>query len=202
MEGHLRLSFCGTLKEITEGIERIQWALDPNSPNELYLGDRKLVRDWHMTPTTLDIATPAPTRSRLGRQRLRAGEPRARAPAPRLLEPARTGALRGGHLPPRGTHRRRGPVRRQHRQAHGARRGRQVHRPRGDHGGEGLVGRVQPPVHASRTSTRCSRACRATCRAATCSCRTATPAPIPTTGCRSASSPSRPGTACSPAPCS
>jgi aspartate aminotransferase len=46
MEGHLRLSFCGTLKEIKEGIERIQWVIDPNSPNELYLGDRKLVRDW------------------------------------------------------------------------------------------------------------------------------------------------------------
>jgi aspartate aminotransferase len=46
MEGHLRVSFCGTIKDITEGIERIKWALDPNSPNELYLGDRKLVRDW------------------------------------------------------------------------------------------------------------------------------------------------------------
>ncbi len=46
MEGHLRLSFCGTIKDVTEGIERIKWALDPNSPNELYLGDRKLVRDW------------------------------------------------------------------------------------------------------------------------------------------------------------
>jgi aspartate aminotransferase len=45
-EGHLRLSFCGTIKEIMEGIERIKWALDPNSPNELYLGERKLVRDW------------------------------------------------------------------------------------------------------------------------------------------------------------
>ncbi len=45
-EGHLRLSYCGTMKDITEGCERIQWALDPNSPNELYLGDRKLVRDW------------------------------------------------------------------------------------------------------------------------------------------------------------
>jgi aspartate aminotransferase len=46
MEGFLRLSYCGTIKEITEGIERIKWALDPNSPNELYIGDRKLVRDW------------------------------------------------------------------------------------------------------------------------------------------------------------
>ena len=45
-EGHLRLSFCGTIKDITEGIERMKWALDPNSPNELYLGERKLVRDW------------------------------------------------------------------------------------------------------------------------------------------------------------
>ena len=32
MEGHLRLSFCGSIKEITEGIERMKWALDPNSP--------------------------------------------------------------------------------------------------------------------------------------------------------------------------
>jgi aspartate aminotransferase len=46
MEGHLRMSFCGTIKEILEGIERIKWALDPKSPNELYLGDRKLVRNW------------------------------------------------------------------------------------------------------------------------------------------------------------
>jgi len=46
MEGHLRVSFCGTIKEITEGMERIQWALDPSAPNELYLGERRLVRDW------------------------------------------------------------------------------------------------------------------------------------------------------------
>jgi aspartate aminotransferase len=45
-EGHLRISFCGTIKDITEGMERIKWALDPNAPNELYIGDRKLVRDW------------------------------------------------------------------------------------------------------------------------------------------------------------
>jgi aspartate aminotransferase len=46
MDGHLRLSYCGTMKEIMEGVERIKWALDPNAPNELFLGDRKLVRDW------------------------------------------------------------------------------------------------------------------------------------------------------------
>jgi aspartate aminotransferase len=45
-EGHLRLSYCGAIREIREGLERIQWALDPTSANELYLGDRKLVRDW------------------------------------------------------------------------------------------------------------------------------------------------------------
>jgi aspartate aminotransferase len=46
MEGYLRISFCGSIKEINEGVERIKWALDPKSPNELYIGDRKLVRDW------------------------------------------------------------------------------------------------------------------------------------------------------------
>jgi aspartate aminotransferase len=45
-EGHLRLSFCGTVKEITEGVARIKWALDPESPNEIYIGDRKMRRDW------------------------------------------------------------------------------------------------------------------------------------------------------------
>lgn len=46
MEGHLRLSFCGTIKDITEAVLRIKWALDPNSQKEIYIGDRKLVRDW------------------------------------------------------------------------------------------------------------------------------------------------------------
>lgn len=46
MEGYLRLSFCGTIKDITEGIARIKWVLDLNSPNELFIGNRKLVRDW------------------------------------------------------------------------------------------------------------------------------------------------------------
>jgi len=46
MEGHLRLSFAGSVKDLTEGIERMKWALDPNSPSEIYIGDRKLLRDW------------------------------------------------------------------------------------------------------------------------------------------------------------
>jgi aspartate aminotransferase len=46
MEGHLRLSFAGSVKDITTAVERMKWALDPNSPNEIYIGDRKLIRDW------------------------------------------------------------------------------------------------------------------------------------------------------------
>ena len=46
MEGHLRLSYATTVKDVTQGVERIKWALDPTSPNEIYIGERKLVRDW------------------------------------------------------------------------------------------------------------------------------------------------------------
>ncbi len=46
MEGHLRLSYTGSVKDTIEGVERIKWALDPNAPNEIYIGDRKLIRDW------------------------------------------------------------------------------------------------------------------------------------------------------------
>lgn len=46
LEGYLRLSYAGTIKELTEGIERMKWALDPNAPSEIYIGDRKMVRDW------------------------------------------------------------------------------------------------------------------------------------------------------------
>lgn len=45
-EGFLRLSYCGAVKDITEGIKRIRWALDPEAPNEIYIGDRRMVRDW------------------------------------------------------------------------------------------------------------------------------------------------------------
>jgi aspartate aminotransferase len=46
MEGHLRLSFTGTVKDITTAVERMKWALDPTAPNEIYIGDRRMVRDW------------------------------------------------------------------------------------------------------------------------------------------------------------
>lgn len=46
MEGHLRLSYAGSIKDVITGVERIKWALDPNSPNDIYIGDRKLIRDW------------------------------------------------------------------------------------------------------------------------------------------------------------
>lgn len=46
MEGTLRLSFSGSVGDLIEGIERMKWALDPESPNEIYIGDRKLTRDW------------------------------------------------------------------------------------------------------------------------------------------------------------
>lgn len=46
MEGHIRISFAGSIKDLTDGIARIKWALDPTSPNEIYIGDKKMIRDW------------------------------------------------------------------------------------------------------------------------------------------------------------
>ena len=46
MEGHIRISFAGSVKDVTEGIARIKWALDSTSPNEIYIGDKKMLRDW------------------------------------------------------------------------------------------------------------------------------------------------------------
>lgn len=46
MEGYLRLSYAGSVKEITEGVARMKWALDPDSPKDIYIGDRKVIRDW------------------------------------------------------------------------------------------------------------------------------------------------------------
>lgn len=46
MEGHLRLSYATTVKDIKQGLDRIKWALDPEAPNEIYIGERKMTRDW------------------------------------------------------------------------------------------------------------------------------------------------------------
>lgn len=46
MESRLRLSYSGTIKDVMEGVGRIRWALDPKSPAEIYIGDRRVVRDW------------------------------------------------------------------------------------------------------------------------------------------------------------
>jgi aspartate aminotransferase len=46
MEGYLRLSYAGNTKDVIEGVERMKWALDPEAPNEIYIGDKKLIRDW------------------------------------------------------------------------------------------------------------------------------------------------------------
>ena len=46
MEGRLRLSFAGSVNDLVEGVARMKWALDPSSPNEIYIGDKKMVRDW------------------------------------------------------------------------------------------------------------------------------------------------------------
>ncbi len=46
MEGHIRISIAGTIREVTEGIARIKWALDPTAPNEIYIGDKRIIRNW------------------------------------------------------------------------------------------------------------------------------------------------------------
>ncbi len=46
MEGFVRLSFAGSVKDLTTAIERIKWVIDPNSPTEIYIGERKIIRDW------------------------------------------------------------------------------------------------------------------------------------------------------------
>ena len=46
MEGHLRLSTCGSAEQIREGIARIRWALDPAAPATIKIGDQEVTRDW------------------------------------------------------------------------------------------------------------------------------------------------------------
>ena len=46
MEGHLRLSYAGARQDLVEAIARLKWALDPSSPAEIQIGQRRCVRDW------------------------------------------------------------------------------------------------------------------------------------------------------------
>jgi aspartate aminotransferase len=46
LDGHLRISFAGDRQGIMEAIQRIHWALDPNSSAEIAIGAQKFVRDW------------------------------------------------------------------------------------------------------------------------------------------------------------
>lgn len=46
MEGYLRLGFAGPREEVVEGMRRIRWALDPDQPRELMMGDHRALRDW------------------------------------------------------------------------------------------------------------------------------------------------------------
>jgi len=45
-EGHIRISFSGSVKDVSEGVARLKGALAMTSPNEIYIGDKKLIRDW------------------------------------------------------------------------------------------------------------------------------------------------------------
>jgi aspartate aminotransferase len=46
MEGHIRLGFAGTAEDTVEGARRIKWALDPNQPDQIQMGDVVVTRDW------------------------------------------------------------------------------------------------------------------------------------------------------------
>lgn len=45
VDGHLRLSTCGSVENIVEGVERIRWLLDESGPRERQLGGRVIVRE-------------------------------------------------------------------------------------------------------------------------------------------------------------
>lgn len=46
MEGYLRLSYCGPKEAVVEGARRICWALDPNAPKTIKLGNKEVTRTW------------------------------------------------------------------------------------------------------------------------------------------------------------
>lgn len=46
MEGHLRMSYTCPPEQITESIQRIRWALDPDSPRTIDMGGKTYERTW------------------------------------------------------------------------------------------------------------------------------------------------------------
>jgi aspartate aminotransferase len=44
MEGFLRLSYCGSIEDVREGVRRIKWLLDKNGTPELKAGDKVFTR--------------------------------------------------------------------------------------------------------------------------------------------------------------
>ncbi len=44
LDGYLRISFCGAIEDVREGINRIRWALDHDSPREIQVGNRTLIK--------------------------------------------------------------------------------------------------------------------------------------------------------------
>ena len=202
MEGHLRLSYCGTIKEIMDGLERIKWALDPKAPNELYPRRPQAGEGLGMN-LYIDVSSPAVGQAGALREPLRAREPRPHQPAPRLLEPAGRGALRRGG-PPLG-----GPALPTtgafvvDTGKHTARAAADKFVVREPHDrGARLVGPVQPALQpgelqrAPRAPVRLPAGAR---RVRAGRLRRGRPRPPPA---RSGSSPRRPGTACSRARCS
>ena len=106
MEGHLRLSYCGTIKDITEGIERIKWALDPELAQRTVPRRPQTGEGLAMNAATLDIASPAQKRpaqnaSDFGLENH--GLTKLHRVYWNLPD---AGALRRGGLPRRGPHRR------------------------------------------------------------------------------------------------
>ena len=183
MEGHLRLSFCGAMREVTEGIERIRWALDPTAAQRNVPGRPQTGEGLAMNPY-LDLPSPAqPEAGKLasvyGLQNhglTNLHRVYWNLPTASLYEEVCSVGSALTHL---------GPV--------VVSTGKHTARAAADkfvvreHATEDKIwwGQYNRPFTA-RTSALCWLACRAICRAGTYSCRIVTPALTPTTACPSA----------------
>jgi len=225
MEGHLRLSFCGTLKEIKEGVGADPVALDPHAPNELFLGSAQTgeglamsapgrpKREWlplggrREAPRGSNERIPCRSPRRRSarrpcRQRLRPREPRAGPPAPRLLEPAR-----GGRCTRRRSFRREGHVAADGPfvvgtgKAHGARRADKFITREATSEDKVWWGEHNRPFTPPNFNTLLTRM-QGYLQGRDVFVQDCLAGADPTTGCRSASSRRKPGIRCSPGRCS